>query len=83
MTISNPWIPLLRDLASVSIDPVTKVETGGAMLAAGTMILDGIDILRRADAREQESVVVLTSDANGWLGFARVETSRFRFAVEQ
>jgi hypothetical protein len=77
----SPWLALHRELPSVSIDPATRSESGDALLLAGTMVLDGLDILRRADARQLESVTVVVSHVDGWLGFARVETRAFRLAI--
>jgi hypothetical protein len=81
MTPPSSWLALRRELSSISIDPATKSEITGALLLAGTMILDGVDILRRADAQQLESVTVLISHVDGWLGFARLETRAFRLAI--
>ncbi len=81
MTPPSSWLALRRELTSVSIDPLTRKELIGELLVAGTMILDGLDVLRRADAQHLDAVTVVVSHADGWVSFARVQTSAFHHAI--
>jgi hypothetical protein len=81
MALPNSSVALHRDLASVSIDPVTKVDIETHLLSAGTVVLDVRNVLRRADVRQLASVTIHTRDEAGRSVFARVETSALRAAV--
>jgi hypothetical protein len=82
MSLPSPWLALRRELWSISIHPLTKAALGRALLAVGTEIRDGLEIVRRADAQQLEAVTVLIQDIAGWSGFARVKTAALRLAFE-
>ena len=81
MALPDSSLALRRELSAVSIDPVTKVDLDTYLLGAGTIVLDGKNVLRRADVRQLVSVTIHTRDGAGRSGFARVDTNALRAAI--
>ena len=83
MASESRWVALVRDLYSVSIDPLTNRETRRGFLPTGTLIEDPEGALRDAVSRNLELVLVRSRDKGGWIGLERVEREALRRAVPQ
>ena len=75
------WLPLQRELYSVSIDALTGRETRRGFLPAGTWVEDPDRVLQQAAVERIELVTLRSRDTDGAVGLERVDKEALRRAV--
>jgi hypothetical protein len=82
MALPTSMLALRRELWAVSIDPGTQAVVGSQLLLTGAIVLDGRNVLSRAEVKQLAFVTVHTRSDGGWSGFSRVEAKALRAAVD-